>query len=123
MEGYRHEIENNIKTLEQKYYPAVNPIDGKPTTYSPVCREVRLFDVVFQEEIKDMVLRDLGFYEKEKRHKIKYLDWLFKLFKPNGWFNPERKKGYERRELPLDGHILVLAEKKDLKKDSGYEVV
>ena len=122
IEGYRDQIENDVKLLEQKYYPAINPIDNKPTNYTAACREARLFDVVFPEVIKEDVLRDLGFYENKKTHRIGFLNWFLK-FKPNGWFGLKKSRIQKNKELPFTSHMIVLAQKKDEIMPSGYEVV
>lgn len=115
-ESYRENIDEFIKKIENKFYPATNPIDGKPTNYNVAVREVRLFDITFPDVIEDQVLTDIGY---RKKHKVTMLDWILKIFKPLGWKKPKRveKKGNFR------GHFFILAKKEDKKEESGYECV
>ena len=122
-EGYEHQLKETKQLLEQKYYPAINPVDVKQTYYSPAFREIKLYDIVIPEVIRDQVLKDIGFGEKEyaKKHKLpKFIRWLINIFKPKGMYYPDIKVDGEKEKLC---HIMVLGFKNDLKEECGYERV
>ena len=143
-EGYKDDLDEAKRIIEQMYHPAINPVDGKPTYFSPILREVRLYDVVFPKEIKERVLNDLGMNTDVKvglwHRPPKMVSWLLKIFKPMGWcpvkftkdknippgrlkrgIDPVKKseKGYP---YLIRAHIIPIAEKEDL-HDGAYECV
>lgn len=132
-EGYEKEVDDIRKLLEMRYYPMINPVDGKKTFYSPKVREAKLYDIIIQKEIKNHVLKDLGYKTRTDYHEPpKILKWLLKILKPMGWkpikyeesdvIGGRLQRGGEL-EFMLRGHIIPLAEKEDNIDKDGYECV
>ena len=115
-EGYRKDLDKMVNAMEKKRYSCKMP-DNKINYVTPAFREIRLFDVVIQDQLENELLLDLGAGQNNaKRFKsivLRAWSFILKSFNPLGFTYANLEASREKANECYKVKNFLVAKRKD----------